>query len=134
MKLEITPRRETEQTRRMAPLEMAFVGDCVHTLLTRVLLCDRDRRPNDLQRLASQEVNANAQSEALQRILPHLTPEEAEIVRRGRNAHARHGTPRSATPDAYSASTALEALYGYLFLTGQADRLEELDLIGRGKE
>ena len=63
-----------------------------------------------------------------------LTPEEAEIVRRGRNAHARHGAPRSATPDAYSAATALEALYGYLFLTGQANRLEQLDLIGRGKE
>ena len=134
MRLPLIPPQETDRVRRMSPLELAFVGDGVHMLLTRVLLCDRDRRPNDLQRLSSLEVNANAQAAALEKILPRLTDEEQDIVRRGRNAHAHHSAPRSASPDAYSAATALEALYGYLFLTGQAERLEMLDLIGRGKE
>ncbi len=134
MKLTCTPCQDADHVRRMSPLEMAFVGDCVHMLLTRVGLCDRDRRPNDLQRLSSLEVNANAQAAALARILPCLTPEENDIVRRGRNAHSHHSAPRSSSSDAYSAATALEALYGYLFLTGQADRLEQLDRIGRRKE
>ncbi len=134
MRLPLLPPQSPERVRQMAPLELAFVGDSVHMLLTRILLCDRDRRPSDLQRLSSLEVNANAQAAALGRILPSLTAEEQDIVRRGRNAHARHSAPRSSTPDAYCAATALEALYGYLFLTGQSERLEQLDQIGRGKE
>ena len=71
-------------------------------------------------------MNAVSQARALQRVTPLLTEEEAEIARRGRNAHAHHGAPRAASPQEYAWATGLEALLGYLFLTGQTDRLAEL--------
>ncbi len=134
MKLTLEGSITSEQARLLSPLELAFIGDSVHTLLTRTRIADRIRRPNDLHRLSAMEVNASAQAEQLERILPHLSEEEADIVRRGRNAHPRHAAPHSFSPDLYRASTALEALYGYLFLTGEGDRLACLDAIARGKE
>ncbi len=134
MKLTIQEAVAAEKARLLSPLELAFIGDSVHTLLTRTRIADRTRRPNDLHRLSALEVNASAQAEQLARILPYLTEEEADIVRRGRNAHPRHAAPHSFSPDLYRASTALEALYGYLFITGSGDRLACLDDIARGKE
>ncbi len=134
MKLTLQETISAEQARLMSPLELAFVGDSVHTLLTRLRYADRFRRPNDLQRLSAMEVNASAQAGQLARIMPYLTDEEADIVRRGRNAHARPAAPHSFSPDLYRASTALEALYGYLFLTGSDERLAFLDAVAREKE
>jgi len=71
-------------------------------------------------------VNAKAQSEALSRLTDKLTCEEADMVRRGRNAHPRHGTPKNQDSAAYSQATGLETMIGYLYLTGQHDRLQEL--------
>ena len=68
-------------------------------------------------------VNAHAQSVAMDKIEPLLTDEERDVVRRGRNAHARHAAPKHQDPADYARSTALEALCGYLYLTGQEDRL-----------
>ena len=116
----------------ISPLELAFVGDSVHTLLVRA--CLTGRRPKDMQRLCAALVNARAQAEALERVMPSLTEAEADIVRRGRNAHARHAAPRFAGEDDYHASTALEALYGYLYLTGQFERLRVIHEAGCGKE
>lgn len=134
MKLTLGDALPNEKARLLSPLELAFVGDSVHTLLTRVRIADRTRRPNDLHRLSAEEVNASAQADQLARILPHLTDEEADIVRRGRNARPHHAAPHAFSPDLYRASTALEALYGYLFLTGSDERLSYLDDIARGKE
>ena len=55
-----------------------------------------------------------------------LTEEELSIVKRGRNAHAHHSAPKSASTQQYAGATGLEALLGYLYLTGQIDRLTEL--------
>ncbi len=134
MKLTLRESIPNEKARLMSPLELAFIGDSVHTLMTRTRIADRTRRPNDLHRLSAEEVNASAQADQLGRILPYLTEEEKDIVRRGRNAHPHHASPHSYSPDLYRASTALEALYGYLFLTGSDERLACLDDIARGKE
>ncbi len=134
MKLTLSEPVSSEKARLMSPLELAFIGDSVHTLITRTRIADRIRRPNDLHRLSASEVNASAQAAQLSRIMPFLTEEEADIVRRGRNAHPHHAAPHSYSPDLYRASTALEALYGYLFLTGSDARLSELDDIARGQE
>ena len=127
-----SPDMTREAARLLSPLELAFVGDGIHTLLVRTRLMGR--RPRDMQRMAAALVNAKAQAAALERVLPRLTEEEKDIVRRGRNAHARHPVPHGAGEGDYHAATALEALYGYLYLTGQMERLEEIDLIGRGKD
>ena len=123
-----------EKARLLSPLELAFIGDSVHTLFTRARICDRAMKPSEMHRLSAREVNASAQADQLARIMPLLTAEEADIVRRGRNAHPHHSAPHSFSPDLYCASTALEALYGYLFLTGADDRLAALDAAAREKE
>ena len=62
----------------------------------------------------------------MQRILPLLSEEEAAVVRRGRNAHPHHSAPKSASAGEYAGATGLEALLGYLYVTGQGERLKEL--------
>ena len=71
-------------------------------------------------------VNAHSQAVILQKIQEELNETESEIVRRGRNAHAKHSAPRNQDPDEYAASTGFEALFGYLYLTGQNDRISRL--------
>lgn len=74
--------------------------------------------------------NAGAQAEAAARIEPVLSPEEADVMRRGQNAHAHHRAPKNQDPVNYSRATGLEALMGYLYLTGQIGRIAELFDIG----
>ena len=105
----------------LSPLALAFVGDGVYSLMVRErLLCEANRPVNDLHRLAVREVRAEAQSAAMGRIMEHLTEEEEAVFKRGRNAH----TARSGAD--YHRSTGLEALFGYLYLDGQIDRVRAL--------
>ena len=109
----------------LGPLELAYVGDAVYELLARTHLAARGGRVGDLHRSAVAYVAAPAQAAALERLLPALTEEEAQVVHRGRNAHV-HGCPAGCTPAQYHAATALEALFGWLWLSGQQDRAGEL--------
>ena len=112
------------------PLALAFIGDTVWDLLVRGRLLCSAAKVNALHRQAILLVNAGAQAEVYARMEPHLLPEELDIARRGGNAHARHGAPKNQDPVAYSRATGLEALIGYLYLTGQADRALQLFDIG----
>ncbi len=105
----------------VSPLNLAFVGDGVYELMVRERLVSTAGRPNkDQHRLAVQQVRAEAQAEALDSVYPHLTEQEIAIYKRGRNAH----TSRSG--GAYHKATGLEALFGYLYLAGQLERVREL--------
>ncbi len=105
----------------LSPLALAFVGDGVYSLMVRErLLCEANRPVNDLHRLAVKEVRAEAQSAAMERLLPQLTEEEEAVFKRGRNAH----TARSGAD--YHRSTGLEALFGWLYLSDRLDRVREL--------
>lgn len=123
---DISPRLPVEEALMLSPLQLAYVGDSVHALLVRSGLIRGNLLVRDMHRTANEAVSAVNQAQELTRILPHLTPQEADIVRRGRNAHSRHGAPKSASVQEYAGATGLEALLGFLFLTGQADRLEAL--------
>ena len=112
-----------EKARLMSPLQLAYIGDTVWDLLIRSRLVYRGFNVRHMHRDAVAGVNAAAQSASLSRIEPLLTEAERGIVQRGRNAHARHPSPRHQDPADYQASTALEALIGYLYLTGQEERL-----------
>ena len=68
---------------------------------------------------------APAQALLVQKILPVLTEEEADVFRRGRNT-SPHTVPKAASREEYQAATGLEALFGYLYLQGKTDRLNEL--------
>ena len=114
------------------PLSLAFVGDTVWDLLTRQQLLLSNAKVNALHKQAVQMVNAGAQAEAAGRIEGVLTEEEADIFRRGQNAHSRHNAPRNQDPYAYSRATGLEALLGYLYLTDQHERITELFALSSG--
>ncbi len=112
--------------RGLNPLQMAYVGDTVHDLYVRSMLLSRGMAVGRMHRQAVRMVSAGAQARMLERIEPELTQEEADIARRGRNSQAKHAAPRHADPADYAHATALEALWGYLYLSGQTQRLDEL--------
>ena len=114
------------ELRQLGLLGLAHVGDAVYELLVRARIARRGAlRPADRHRMTVAWVSAGAQARALQKIGPHLTDEERDLCRRGRNAHVR-GCPAGCTPAEYHAATALEALFGWLWLGGDADRAEAL--------
>lgn len=121
-----------EKARLLNPLQLAYLGDSVWDLLVRSRLLYAGRNVHNMHRAATGSVNAGAQAQALERMAPLLSPEEAEITRRGRNTHARHPAPRNQNPADYQAATALEALVGFLYVTGQEERL--LALFQRSQE
>ena len=104
----------------MNPLALAFVGDGVFELLV------RERLPvSALHRQAVEQVCARRQAEDGRRLQSLLTEEEQEVYRRGRNARVHH-VPKNAAVADYHAATALEALFGYLYLQGKGERVREL--------
>ncbi len=118
--------QEKNKVKQMNPLVLAFVGDGVETLYVRskvALSCGE--KASALHKKASAEVNAHAQSEQAERILPHLTEEESEIYHRARNSKSRHHAKNFSVTD-YRRASGLEAVIGYLYLIGETERLQEL--------
>ena len=111
---------------QLPPLALAFIGDTVFDLLVRGALLEQSARPQrQLHRESAKLVNARAQAELAKKILPLLDEEEANIFRRGRNAKPGH-VPRGFTRGEYGLATALEALFGWLWLSGRFERAKEL--------
>jgi ribonuclease-3 family protein len=108
------------------PLTLAFIGDTVWDLLVRRRLLSTDARVNTLHKQATAMVNAGAQAAALGRLESLLGEPESDIVRRGANAHSGHVAPRNQNPVDYHRATGLEALIGWLYLSGQDARINEL--------
>ena len=123
---ELSPRMTAEQAQMLSPLQLAYVGDSVHALLVRTGLVRKNWLVRDMHRAANEAVSAVSQARELKRLEPLLTEEEAAIVRRGRNAHPHHSAPRSASAGEYAEATGLEALLGYLYLTGRTERIAAL--------
>ncbi len=114
-----------EEVRAMGSLALAHVGDAVFELLVRVHLAAAGGRNGSLHRAAVEMVNAAAQAGDMEKLLPLLTEEEAEVFRRGRNVKV-HSVPKHARLGDYHAATGLEALFGYLYLLDRRDRLNVL--------
>lgn len=112
--------------KQLSPLNLAFIGDCIYEIMVREnLVCDANRPVNDLHKESVKYVSAKAQTAAFKRISPVLTEEENAVFKRGRNAKVGHN-PKSASQGEYHIATGVEALFGYLYLTEQTDRLKEL--------
>lgn len=110
----------------LSPLTLAFMGDTVFDLFVRErLICQANRPVNKLHNLASKTVNAASQAEAVKKIMDILTEEEQAVFRRGRNTHTNHKA-KNATEGDYHYATGFEALFGYLYLKGNIERLREL--------
>lgn len=112
--------------KQLSPLNLAFIGDCIYEILVRETLVAQANRPvNDLHRESVKFVSAKAQTQAYEKIRDLLTEEETAQFKRGRNAKTGH-SPKSATGAEYHTATGMEALFGYLYLTEQTDRIKEL--------
>lgn len=110
----------------LSPLTLAFVGDGVYGLFVREqLVCEANRSVKALHRESVKSVCCQAQAACMEKLLPILTEQEQAVYRRGRNAHTSH-TPKNASPADYHAATGFEALFGYLYLKGDLNRLREL--------
>ncbi len=116
--------------RTLSPLTLAFIGDAVYDLMVRErLVCGGNRPVGALNEDKIQRVRCESQSKAASRIAPILTDEERAAFKRGKNAHAST-VPKHADKMTYHTATGLEALFGYLYLKGEGERLRELfDLI-----
>lgn len=115
---------------QLSPLTLAFIGDTVFDLFVRErLVCLANRPVNTLHSLAVTKVKASAQAEAAKKIALSLSEKELSVFKRGRNAHTNHKAKNASESD-YHYATGLEALFGYLYLSGSLERLRELfDLI-----
>ena len=117
------PKKEIDA---ISNIGLAHMGDCVYEILVRAHLCAQGRKTvQQLHQQTIQMVKATFQAKFVDKMLPILAEEELAYYRRGKNAHP-HGVPKSATPAEYSKATGLEALFGYLFLSGQKDRANEI--------
>ena len=115
-----------QQIDAISNLGLAHMGDCVFEILCRGYLCAKGETTVDrLHRDTIAMVKAPAQAQFADRMLPLLTEEERAYYRRGKNAHV-HAVPRGATPAEYAKATGVEALFGYLYLSGRKERANEL--------
>ena len=104
-------------------IQLAYLGDTVWEMIVRYKLISHKYNVRHMHKRCVSFVNAHSQYTILGSIQDKLNETEKEIVRRGRNAHARHAAPRNQDPDEYAASTGFEALFGFLYLTGQDERI-----------
>ncbi|MEW6545928.1 MAG: ribonuclease III domain-containing protein [Bacillota bacterium] len=109
----------------LSPRDLAYVGDAVFELAVRQYLVARCPSPQARHRDAVCRVRAAAQAAFLRAIAAHLLPAEEDLVRRARNFKGV-AVPRGVSPADYRASTAFEALLGYLYLRGETGRLQEI--------
>ncbi len=118
--------KSIEDAKLLSPLVWAYVGDSVYELFIRTELTNNSNaKPHKLHIEAIKYVKAKAQADILEKIMDKLTDEEKDVVRRGRNTENHHIAKNANIAD-YTQSTAFEALIGYLYLTKQDERLEEI--------
>ena len=116
----------TKDPASLPPLALAYIGDAIFEVYIRLFLLDeRYIKVHDLHDHATNLVSAAAQAGFYRKLEPSMTPQEQAIAKRGRNAKSHRVLKRTRMLD-YRLSTGFEALVGYLYLSGQKDRLKEL--------
>ena len=107
-------------------LNLAFIGDGVYDLLVReYLVTHSSAHVGELNRQKVELVNCKSQAAFMKEIMEHLTEEELEVYKRGRNTKVNSASKHSTLSD-YHAATGMEALFGFLYLKGRQERINEL--------
>ena len=120
------PQLSEREVNQLNMLALAHVGDAVYELLVRSMLCrEKNAAVVKLHRLTVEKVRAEAQAEAVMKILPLLSEDELAVYKRGRNTKV-NSAPYHAEISQYHAATGLEALFGWLYLQGRTERVEAL--------
>ncbi|MBP5495303.1 MAG: ribonuclease III [Lachnospiraceae bacterium] len=108
------------------PLTLAFIGDSVYETIVRTIVVTKGNKSvNALAKDKNKLVNAKTQSRIAEILTDYYTEEEADIYRRGKNAKTANHS-KSAAYSEYHRATGLEAVFGYLYLTGNLERCIEL--------
>ena len=125
--IELINREKSEtDVNMLSPLTWAYVGDAVYELYIRTNLVNNTKlKPHKLHIESIKYVKAKAHADSWKKIENILSDSEKDIVRRARNAENHH-LPKNADPADYMYSTAFEGLIGYLYLTKQDERLQEI--------
>ena len=120
------PEMPVQDVNKISMLGLAHVGDAVYELLYRSKLCtDGHTAVAEMHRMTVAFVRAEAQAEAAAKLLPVLTQDETSVFKRGRNAKV-NSVPHNADIGQYHAATGLEAMFGWLYLLGRIERINEL--------
>lgn len=114
--------KETD-IRTYSPLTLAYIGDAVYDLVVRTIVVERgNKSANTLHKGTVRYVNARVQAKMIDALESELTEEETAVYHRGRNAKS-YTAAKNASIIEYRKATGLEALYGYLYLNGQQERM-----------
>lgn len=129
----LAPQFDLKSVNAQSMLTLAHIGDGVYELMVRTrLAAEHTYTSGAIHRAVLRHVSATAQAAAFEKIRALLTEDETAVFTRGRNAHSR--VPKSATGADYHTSTGMEALFGYLWLAGKRERLNELFRISMGAD
>ncbi len=109
----------------LSPLQLAYIGDAVYELLVRTYLLKQKTPVKKLHNANISYVKAEAQASIVHKLEDSLREKEKRIVKKGRNAKSKT-VPRNAKLIDYKYATGFEALFGYLYLTEQDERIDEL--------
>ncbi len=121
---------EAKDIRTYAPLQLAYVGDAIYEIIIRTLVLEKKNvQVTYLHKAATHYVNAAAQKDLYNAISEELTEEEMGYFKRGRNAKSYTVAKHASVTD-YRIATGFEALCGFLYLTGQNERLLSLVKLG----
>lgn len=125
---------EANKLKTYSPLALAYVGDAVYDLIIRTkVVSEKNCKPNKYHQETIQYVNANAQMKHYMKIQNLLTEEEQAVFRRGKNTKTPSPAKNQSIHD-YRIATGVEALIGYLYLSGQMERILELMEYGLREE
>lgn len=109
-----------------SPLNLAYIGDAVFEIFVRTMVIEKGNMSvNKLHGMSKKFVNAKAQAEMFDRIKDVVTQEELAVLKRGRNAKSFTSAKNASVVD-YRHATGLEALFGYLYIKGENERLAEI--------
>lgn len=123
---------EEADIKAYSPLTLAYIGDSIYDLIIRTVVVERGNRPaNSLHKASTGYVNAAAQAAMAEALTEIMTDEEMAVYKRGRNAKSNTSAKNASIND-YRKATGLEALFGYLYLKDDTQRL--LDLVKSGLE
>ena len=121
-----------QDIRAYSPLTLAYIGDAVYELVIRSVVVERaNRSANDLHKMSVKYVKAEAQAKMIEALLEVLSEDELAVYKRGRNAKS-YTMAKNASMSDYRKATGFEALMGFLYLSGQTDRMLELIKQGIG--
>ncbi len=117
---------EAKDIRSYSPLTLAYIGDAVFDVIIRSILVSRgNTQVNNLHKRACAIVKAQTQADFADVLMDDFTEDEMNIYRRGRNSKP-HTKAKNASTMEYLEATGFEAVIGYLYLTGNMDRICEL--------